>query len=128
MSKKVLKKIAVMAMAGVLLLGSVMSVNAAYYGNVTNTWRGYSLFGINVVTETLHASGYSTSSSGSVTDVWLTTDRCYIFNEVADEKTWTAKCPYGEYAKGSFKVKVGVPSPWGTVGTSGTTYTLTILF
>lgn len=86
------------------------------------------MYGGTVVTETLHASGYQTASTGSVTDVWLTTDRCYFLNEVCDEKTWTAKHPFGEYAKGSFKHKVGIPSPWGTIGTSGTTYTLSILF
>lgn len=115
-------------MAGAMLFGSVMSVSAAYYKDYRNTWKGYSAVGLNVVTETLHASGYSTSTSGSVTDVWLTTDRCYIFNEVADEKTWTSKHPCGEYARGSFKVKIGIPSPWGTIGTSGTTHTLSILF
>lgn len=127
-SKKLLKKVTVMAMTGVLLLGNIMSENAAYYDNYKLSWKGYSAVGLNVVTETLHASGYSYSSSGSVTDVWLTTDRCYIFNEVTDEKTWTSKHPNGEYAKVSFKVKIGVPSPWGTIGTSGTTRTLSILF
>ncbi len=128
MRKKILTKIATMVLGGAVLLGNVMSVNAAYIADEKVTWKAYSLVGLNVVTETLHASGYSTSLSGDVTEVWLTTDRCYIFNEVADEKTWTAKHPYGEYAKGSFKVKVGVPSPWGTIGTSGTTHTLSILF
>ena len=117
-----------MVLAGLLLVGNTVGAKAAYYDDETLTWRGYSAVGLNVVTETLHASGYSTSSSGNVTDVWLTTDRCYICNEISNESTWTAKHPVGEYAKGSFKVKIGVPSPWGTIGTSGTTKTLSILF
>lgn len=128
MSKKLLRVVAILMIVGTLLVGSLTSAYAAYYENLTVSMKGYSLVGLNVVTETLHASGYSTDTSGDVTDVWLTTDRCYVLNEVTDEKTWTAAHPVGEYAKGSFKVKIGVPTPWGTVGTSGTTHTLTILF
>lgn len=105
-----------------------LNIYAAYYNNRTKSTNIQNMYGGTVVTETLHASGYQTASTGSVTDVWLTTDRCYFLNEVCDEKTWTAKHPFGEYAKGSFKHKVGIPSPWGTIGTSGTTYTLSILF
>lgn len=122
------KKIVSLILAVTMIMASVISVHAKYYSNLTVSWNGYSLVGLNVVKETLHASGYSYSSSGKVTDVWLTTDRCYITNEVTDEMTWTATHPVGEYARGSFKVKIGIPSPWGTIGTSGTTHTLSILF
>lgn len=127
MLKKLFKKAAVLAVVSVLLVGNVIGASA-YYASLSTTWKGYSAAGLNVVTETLHATGDRTSTTGEVYDVWLTTDRCYILNEVFNEITWTAKHPLGEYAKGSFKVKVGIPTPWGTVGTSGTTYTLSILF
>ncbi len=128
MNKKLLKVAVLLMLVGTLLIGCLTSVYAGYYGDRKVSMKGYSLAGINVVTVTLHASGYSYDTWGDVTDVWMTVDKCYIFNEVTDEKTWTASHPVGEYAKGSFKAKVGVPSPWGTIGTSGTTHTLSILF
>lgn len=126
-----LGKLFAVALAASLLLTGVSSVKAldwGYFEDRKVSMEGKSLVGLVVVKETLHASGYTYETWGEVTDVWLTTDRCYILNEITDEKTWTAKHPCGEYAKGSFKAKIGVPTPWGTVGTSGSTHTLSILF
>ncbi|WRP06305.1 hypothetical protein U9J35_21025 [Rossellomorea aquimaris] len=115
------------AMVFSFLVGTV-STEAAFYSNRTTSINGYSLAGILVVKETLHADGYSYSSSGDVTDVWLTTDKCWFPNNIESEKTWKAAHPYGEYAKGSFKNIVGVPSPWGAVGISQSTQYMSILF
>lgn len=101
---------------------------AAFYSDVTTSVQGYSVVGILVVQETLHADGYSSSSYGEVTDLWLTTDRCWFPNNVENERTWKAYYPTGQYAKGSFNNVIGVPSPWGAVGLGSSTQYMSILF
>ena len=103
-------------------------VKAEYCSNITRSITGYNIFGNLVMKETLHASGYSTALTGQVTAKWLTTDRCYFPNDIQQEITWTEKVSNGEYAWGSFKVVVGINSPWGVVNLSQKTYSMNILF
>ena len=118
----------ILIVLGIFLSVSVSSASATYYSDVQVTAKGYSLAGILVIQETLHADGTSTATTGNVTDVWLTTDRCWFPNNIINEKTWTAYHPNGEYAKGSFKNAIGIPSPWGAIGMSQSTQYLSILF
>ena len=104
------------------------SVRAEYCSNITKSKVGYSLVGLEVLRQTLHASGYSTATSGCVTAKWWTTDRCYFPNSIQNERTWTEKIPNGEYACGSFGLIVGINSPWGVVSLKQNTYYLKILF
>lgn len=103
-------------------------VRAEYCSNITRSVTGYNMFGSLVMKETLHASGYSTALSGDVTAKWLSTDRCYLPNDIQNEVTWTEAIYHGEYAWGSFKVVVGINSPWGVVTLSQKTYSMKILF
>ena len=125
MNKRILLGIMAGVCAGVLLTSPV---RAEYCSNITKSIRGYSVVGLEVMKETLHASGYSTALSGNVTAKWWTTDKCYFPNNIINEITWTEKVPNGEYACGSFKLIVGINSPWGIVSLKQNTYTLKILF
>ncbi len=111
-----------------LVFGQAISAKAAFYEDQKVWIEGYCTLNILVLKETLHADGYSTTTSGDVTDLWLTTDVCIFPNNVENERTWTAYHPNGEYAKGSFNNKIGIPSPWGAVGVSTSTEYLSILF
>lgn len=101
---------------------------SAKYLSVATSWKGYNFAGITVIKETLHACGYYGEQGGKVTDKYLTTDKCFFPNQITDEKTWVEKTKSGNTAKGSFKTKVGIPSPWGVIGTSGTTHVLGLFF
>ncbi|MDT8717161.1 hypothetical protein IAI10_10885 [Clostridium sp. 19966] len=112
-----------------IIIGQAVTANAdGFYADQQATVQGYSAVGILVLQETLHADGYSYSNSGRVTDLWLTTDRCIFPNNVENEKTWKASYPTGQYAKGSFNNKIGIPSPWGAVGLGTSTQYMSILF
>lgn len=127
-SNRMLKLCLSLALTVGMVSGIGISAKAAFYANRTSTISGYSLVGILVVQETLHADGYSTVGSGQVTDLYLTTDRCWFPNNIANERTWKAAYPTGEYAKGSFNNVIGIPSPWGAVGLGTTTQVMSILF
>lgn len=103
-------------------------IKAEYCENITKSKLGYNIFGNVVMIETLHASGYSSALTGQVTSKWLTTDRCYFPNNIIEERTWVSSVSNGQYANGSFKVVLGVNSPWGIVNLSQKTYYLSILF
>lgn len=126
MRKKILSLLTALLVFGSVLATSVPT-SAVYYSDRTTTINGYSLLDIKVLSVTLHASGYSNASSGDVTDVWMTS-WCIFPNNIENEKTWTAKHPYGEYAKGSFKNVVGIPSPWGALGFGSNTQYMSMLF
>ena len=109
------------------VIGITIRTDAAYYDiQKTDSWN--CIWGFEVVRVTLHASGYIESSYGRVTNHWMTVDKCYMPNYIEGEKTWVTEFYNGERAYGSYKLKMGVPSPWGVIGNSGTTHTMYLSF
>ncbi|MGT2799711.1 hypothetical protein [Streptococcus marmotae] len=78
------------------------------------TLDGHSLVGLHVLNVTFHASGYSNSNSGSVTNMYFT-DWTIFPNTISNRSTWKSSIPYGERANGSVIIGAGVNSPWGAV-------------
>lgn len=89
--------------------------------------EGYSLVGLNVLNVTFHASGYSYSYSGSVSNMYFT-DWAWFPNTISNRSTWKSSIPYGQRANGTVQMGVGVNSPWGAVNLWGGQYYFSLDF
>lgn len=110
-------KITLVMLTGMIILLFTGKVNAGYISQSTGT-NGYSLVGLNVLNVTFHASGYSYTNSGSVSNMYFT-DWAWWPNTISNRSTWKSHIPYGQRANGSVLIGVGVNSPWGAVNLWG---------
>lgn len=123
------KKITTFLISTLLLLTIIPGhrMDAAYYSDRRSSINGHSLVGIHVLNFTLHASGYSYAKSGRVTSKW-TTSWAIFPNNIQNEAAWVQPFPRGQYAYGSFRNVIGVPSPWGAIGLGHSTHYTYIVF
>ena len=115
MAKKI--KITLVMLTGMIILLFTGKVNAGYISQSTGT-NGYSLVGLNVLNVTFHASGYSYTYSGSVSNMYFT-DWAWWPNTISNRSTWKSYIPCGRGANGSILIGVRVNSPCGAVNLLG---------
>ena len=125
MKHKIMKKI--VAVVFTILLLTFSSQVYAGYVSKSSYLEGYSLVGLNVLNVTFHASGYSYSYSGSVSNMYFT-DWAWFPNTISNRSTWKSSIPYGQRANGTVQIGVGVNSPWGAVNLWGGQYYFSLDF
>lgn len=86
---------------------------SAAYRHKTSYINGYAITGANVLNVTFHADGYSTATSGGVTNMYFT-DWAWWPNTVSNRNTWKSSIPNGQRANGTVQIGVGINSPWGS--------------
>ncbi|MER0123616.1 hypothetical protein ABPH35_00045 [Streptococcus sp. ZJ93] len=111
MKRKRVKVVLVALSFLTLLFTSTVSAGFVTYSQPLD---GYSLVGLHVLNVTFHASGYSNSDSGSVTNMYFT-DWTIFPNTISNRSTWKSSLPYGQRANGSVIIGAGINSPWGAV-------------
>lgn len=119
------KKYMLILMAVATLVG-IPTANAGYVSD-SRAINGYSLVGLHVLNVTFHASGYSYSRSGSVSNMYFT-DWAWFPNTVSSRSTWKSSIPYGEKANGTVYIGVGLNSPWGVANLWGGQHYFSINF
>lgn len=119
------KSIVTMFLITILVASNLVTSNAKITKK-TDDYSAYSAIGLRVCYVKLTAEG--DTKKHTISNYYKSSEKTAPLNSVERQKKW--KSNYGKYKKANFSAdhKVGIPTPWGTIGYTHNTIYLSVMF